>query len=1151
MAVADVNLVNLAMGRPCEPSPSCAILFDGNLSTSTSGEMKEGPFGRAFGSSNSDSTRQRNGLTVYLNGEAHVARIVVLCGRGRTSFTLLAKLLATQRLLVTSHKPHIGHGSGASPNDTAKLLVAPVVHSPPGQQRDSEGDRRESPEAELVRLEFELHGLAAAIVSLRWGPMPGQTDAPSGLCGPLPVAEVSLLAFKGESASSSSEDESPTKHEAAIARRQSTLVLALPHSKDLRDISMAAKSDVVADVQSPSRPSFFLEPKGSAADLSMEDGLEEIPGRVIIYLAAVIAVSLAVVPFYAAVAKDTWLGQLLLCRRQPDGPAAWIGEPAVRLDEEAGAVPADDVAPSSALLGGLGSGRVDQVGPGPVYFWIGDDTDPELPEATESPLSTPRPGTEGPSPLSPARQPESEPEVELYPSTPKADMATVLPVLPAPPPPPAGVAYAQAMPGPLPPPVPPAAAVDLEATNGHLPATPAAGRVLLLYASPLCYNAPGAGPRPMAALPFEQEWALLQHAQEEAAMTPLTNVGSSLTPRRIMRRVVASLAARPMTSDSLQRALTPCAQMALGAGACTGITVLHLSAHGTRDSLVLEDGKGGSHMLSCSMLQSMLSLRATGRKTATCPRLVVLNACRSEAVGACFGASGVAHVVCAAADLRDSWGKLFLKSFYFNLFQGRSVASSFNAAVIAVECEHGAHASSAFRLLPEEDSHDEVLFPIRAQAKPGVRSCLMRGVSASSSTGTTSSSSARRSLSPPSSSSGREESPAGASRPNSTDSERPPPGESLAAELDVRCFRSPRLPPRGRNVPSAQQRRPERAATVPATGADSLCGQPVPSLPDDFLGRIMDTWSVMQYLHSTRRAVVVCGDEGTFPGVGKSAVLLSVHRAIALRQSMRCIAVELKKPQGAMETGWWISQVQQALKRVLREEKARGQPWLETSKSVGCAARRREQKEPEALWPNEDFGNSVEALVGDLNGLAAMWQRSRRLRAAAGTQWASSFGGSKCEELLLILDNCDGLLEDELFEQALSYILRMSASTKVLIGAHQRLVRPVDSFKVVHHPIGGLSRTDSARLFLNRSHRKLRWGEIQPRLQQDSLLATSSCSSADPTTDVAVTRQNAEEVHELVAALPALSALGGNPRAIINLADQVHPGLACLADLPV
>ena len=45
----------------------------------------------------------------------------------------------------------------------------------------------------------------------------------------------------------------------------------------------------------------------------------------------------------------------------------------------------------------------------------------------------------------------------------------------------------------------------------------------------------------------------------------------------------------PFVPGSLQRALSP--------GTSVGSTILHLSAHGTPQGLVLEDGKGSAHLL--------------------------------------------------------------------------------------------------------------------------------------------------------------------------------------------------------------------------------------------------------------------------------------------------------------------------------------------------------------------------------------------------------------------------------------------------------------------------------------------------------------------------------------------------------------------------
>ncbi|CAE8731138.1 unnamed protein product [Polarella glacialis] len=275
-----------------------------------------------------------------------------------------------------------------------------------------------------------------------------------------------------------------------------------------------------------------------------------------------------------------------------------------------------------------------------------------------------------PLPLSPvAPQTESEPEAELYPesgcSTPR--QGRVMQSQPFPLPlvqPLSGVAFQGAAERPLP---APAAARRTglprqeAAREDNYAAVHGSGKVLMLYASPLCrLDASFGGPVPMPPLPFEREW-------EEVVLTPHGEA------QHLRSRPAITLAASCLTAGSLQKALvrgTP------GGGA----SILHISAHGAGGGLVLEDGRGTAHLLSCELLRGLLALRQeavaessnNNNNGKSCPRLVILNACNSQPAGLCFAESGVPHVVCTASDTRDSWSRLFLRTLYACLFQGSS-----------------------------------------------------------------------------------------------------------------------------------------------------------------------------------------------------------------------------------------------------------------------------------------------------------------------------------------------------------------------------------------------------------------------------------------------------------------------------------------------
>ena len=184
--------------------------------------------------------------------------------------------------------------------------------------------------------------------------------------------------------------------------------------------------------------------------------------------------------------------------------------------------------------------------------------------------------------------------------------------------------------------------------------------LMMLYASPLCRIDATRGATPLPALDFEQEWRNLVTASVESPNGP-------------------SLTARPLTAASLQRSLSH------GIATRKDTNILHLSAHGTPQGLVLEDGKGTAHLLSCELVKEMLSLRA-----GTAPfQLVVLNACQSQAVGNVFADSGIPHVVCSEDTIMDSWVKIFMRMFYTAIFCGSTVAAAFDGAVTSLRCQPG------------------------------------------------------------------------------------------------------------------------------------------------------------------------------------------------------------------------------------------------------------------------------------------------------------------------------------------------------------------------------------------------------------------------------------------------------------------------------
>ena len=221
---------------------------------------------------------------------------------------------------------------------------------------------------------------------------------------------------------------------------------------------------------------------------------------------------------------------------------------------------------------------------------------------------------------------ESEPEAELCPDA----APVVLPRLPQ------AVSLQT-----LPPRILPEPYIDSERS-------PSPKRFLMLYASPLC-RLDSRGPTALPPLGYEKEWKSILKASEEM-------------------RSAATFAARPLTSGTLQRALR-------------GRSILHLSAHGSREHLCLEDGKGSAHFLSLSLLQEMFSISDEHH-------LIMLNACHSKQIGHIL-AQKMPHVVCCEGSVLDSSAELFMQTFYVSIFGGKSIAQAFSTAKIQLQCQPG------------------------------------------------------------------------------------------------------------------------------------------------------------------------------------------------------------------------------------------------------------------------------------------------------------------------------------------------------------------------------------------------------------------------------------------------------------------------------
>jgi len=347
-------------------------------------------------------------------------------------------------------------------------------------------------------------------------------------------------------------------------------------------------------------------------------------------------------------------------------------------------------------------------------------------------------------------------------------------------------------------------------------------------------------------------------------------------------------------------------------------------------------------------------------------------------------------------------------------------------------------------------------------------------------------------------------------------------------------------------------------------------GHKVPPMPEDFLGREVDVWSVLQHL-STRRAVVVCGRHEEQHGVGKSAVLDAVHRAFVFQTGGVCVAVHLRSlsdPEIAKDGAFfWIEKVKTAVRAAFQNCQ---EQWCATTRTTtsrmgggssdgmgfGGVLRRRtiglrsaaprvsSRTISRGFHPLSDpiaVGPALEELVTEMAALTGLCEAHCR-------EWPAASG-----QILLLLDECDHLIQQQHFQETVADVLQRCTAVRVVLSTHQRMVGMAGGcFKVVHHPVAGLPDRDAARLFLRRVQRPLRWGELVDGSEgARSALGSTMAKAATDNIEgkVIMNKANEAEVLALVAAHPCVATQKGNPRRLIELASRVGPNLGSLGEL--
>ena len=123
--------------------------------------------------------------------------------------------------------------------------------------------------------------------------------------------------------------------------------------------------------------------------------------------------------------------------------------------------------------------------------------------------------------------------------------------------------------------------------------------------------------------------------------------------------------------------------------------------------LVLEDGRGGTHLLPASEIESFVA--AGGHAL----QLVFMSACHSLGGGEAFVRAGVPHVVAVkrAERIQDRAATIFAEAFYYGLLRGnKTVRQAFDIgrSAVATACGLAEAQSEAdkFVLLPHGGDHE-------------------------------------------------------------------------------------------------------------------------------------------------------------------------------------------------------------------------------------------------------------------------------------------------------------------------------------------------------------------------------------------------------------------------------------------------------------
>lgn len=272
-----------------------------------------------------------------------------------------------------------------------------------------------------------------------------------------------------------------------------------------------------------------------------------------------------------------------------------------------------------------------------------------------------------------------------------------------------------------------------------------------------------------------------------------------------------------------------------------------------------------------------------------------------------------------------------------------------------------------------------------------------------------------------------------------------------------------------------------------------------------------------------------------------------------------CVAVQLRslsEPATALAADGWIQKTRSAVQSALTECR---ELWFPSSEASGgprvaprslqglntLALRRRPMRKKAdvrrlpvktGFHPLSDpvaLEFALEELVEDMISLSELCEARCR-------EWPASSG-----RILLLLDEADHLIQQQHFQDAVADVLQRCSAFRIVLSTHQPMVGTAGGqFKVVHHALQGLSTRDSARLFLRRAPRPLRWGELDISKAGQELGQLVGL----PESPVVLSKATEGQILELISMQSSIASARCNPRRLIELASRLGTSLKLLEE---